>query len=149
MPTHYPGTKSEIRALNAYITLTRAAESLSAHLIPALARHELTGTQFGVLEVLHHLGPLSQKEIGAKLLKSGGNMTLVIDNLEKRGLATRTRSAEDRRVVHVSLTHRGRELVEATLPDHVAGIVERMAVLSPADQEQLRRLCRAVGLGVG
>jgi CDP-glucose 4,6-dehydratase len=44
---------------------------------------------------------MSQSEIGAKLLKSSGNVTLVVDNLEKRGLVRRERDSDDRRVVTV------------------------------------------------
>ncbi len=48
----------------------------------------LTESQFGVLDSLFHLGPMKQKEIGKKILKSGGNITMVINNLEKRGIGS-------------------------------------------------------------
>jgi MarR family 2-MHQ and catechol resistance regulon transcriptional repressor len=105
----------------------------------------LTPSQFGVLEALHHLGPLSQSEICGKLLKSGGNITLVIDNLEARNLVRRGRSPSDRRVVTVSLTDAGRELIERIFPEHVRAIVEEMGVLTADEQETLGRLCRKLG----
>ncbi len=61
-----------------------------------------------MLESLYHRGPLRPREISARLLKSGGNITLVVDNLEKRGLVRRQRDSVDRRVVVVSLTEKGR-----------------------------------------
>jgi MarR family 2-MHQ and catechol resistance regulon transcriptional repressor len=64
----------------------------------------LTISQFGVLETLYHLGAMCQTEIGSKLLRSGGNITLVIDNLEKQGLVRRQRDTEDRRLVNIHLT---------------------------------------------
>lgn len=105
-------------------------------------------TQFGVLEVLHHLGPMCQNEIGAKLLKSGGNMTLVIDNLEKRRLVQRQRNPQDRRMMNVSLTQAGEALISKILPGHVQAITEEMSVLSPEEQETLGELCRKLGKNV-
>ncbi len=90
MATHYRGTTAEIRALNAYIKLVRASESVVGHIGQILrAGGRLTLSQFGVLEALWHLGPLCQRNPGLKILKSSGNMTMVVDNLEKRELVDR------------------------------------------------------------
>lgn len=147
MPIHYGGTEKEARSLNAYVKLMRAAESVTARVHRHLADVRLTETQFGVLEALHHLGALSQKEIGKKLLKSRGNITTVVDNLEKRRLVKRVRETEDRRVVTVHLTDEGERLIAGTFPRHVAGIVEEMGVLTETEQKELDRLCRKLGLG--
>src|SRR5579862_6725750 len=112
MATHFQGDAREVRALDAYIKLSRASSTIDARLATNLARLGLTTGQLGVLEALMHLGPLSQGELGRKLLRSGGNVTTVIDNLERRKLAVRTRNREDRRVVTVALTGRGRRLIE-------------------------------------
>jgi MarR family 2-MHQ and catechol resistance regulon transcriptional repressor len=145
MATHHQGSEQEKRALNAFITLMRAANSLGAKLAEVLARHDLTASQFGILESLLHLGPLCQKELAQKLLVSGGNVTMVVDNLEKRALVARERSATDRRLVTVALTTAGRKLVAAVFPRHMAIIVAQFGILSPAEQETLRRLCRTLG----
>ncbi|TFG65539.1 MAG: MarR family transcriptional regulator [Anaerolineales bacterium] len=145
MPTHYDGTPEETNALNAFIKLTRAADTLSAHLTQRKSMGNLTIRQFGVLESLYHLGPLRQGEISVKLLKSGGNITLVVDNLEKSGLVLRTRDTEDRRAVTVSLTEQGRELIAGLFPRHVANIVREFSILTQAEQRQLGELCRILG----
>ena len=145
MPTHYKGTAQEALALNTFIKLTRATDSLLARLSRREAFDDLTPRQFGALESLYHLGSMRQGEISAKLLKSGGNITLVVDNLEKRGLVQRERDENDRRVVVVSLTEAGRELIGHVFPNHVADIVEEMSVLSKEEQETLGRLCRKLG----
>lgn len=147
MPTHYQGTPQEVQALDAFIKLTRAADSFSNRLHSHSTMGGLTPTQFGVLESLYHLGPMSQGEISAKLLKSGGNMTLVVDNLEKQGLVRRERGTKDRRVVTVSLTPAGRELIDDIFPAHVAAVVEEMSVLNTDEQKTLGRLCRKLGKG--
>jgi MarR family transcriptional regulator, 2-MHQ and catechol-resistance regulon repressor len=145
MPTHHTGTETEKRALNAFITLMRAADSLTARLSEGLAEHDLTASQFGLLETLMHLGPLCQRELAHKLLVSGGNVTMVVDNLEKRGLVTRERSTVDRRLVTVALSPAGRKLIAAVFPRHMASIVKQFEILASAEQESLRRLCRALG----
>ncbi|MDD3799328.1 MAG: MarR family transcriptional regulator, partial [Novosphingobium sp.] len=92
MATAYKGTDDETVALDAYTKLMRATAAATARIHGHLADEDLTQSQFGVLEMLFHLGPLSQGSIGQKLLKSGGNVTLVLDNLQKRGLVRRERN---------------------------------------------------------
>jgi MarR family 2-MHQ and catechol resistance regulon transcriptional repressor len=106
----------------------------------------LTPSQFGTLETLLHRGPLCQKEIASKLLVSGGNITMVIDNLEKRRLVERRRSHDDRRYISVTLTAAGRHLISRVFPRHVARVVEELSVLTPAEQDLLGDLCRCLGL---
>jgi MarR family 2-MHQ and catechol resistance regulon transcriptional repressor len=145
MPTHYQGSPAETLALNTFIKLTRAADSLLRRLSQRSTQGNLTPTQFGVLESLYHLGSMCQTEISNKLLLSTANITLVIDNLEKSGLVKRTRSAEDRRFISVSLTDKGEELIAGLFPKHAASIAEELSVLSPQEQEILGELCRKLG----
>lgn len=145
MPTHFKGTQQEVTALNTYIKLTRASDSLLARLSQRGTQGDLTPSQFAVLEVLYHLGPMCQSEIGSKLLKSSGNITLVIDNLEKRSLVRRERDLKDRRMVQVLLTDSGRALISQLFPGHLAAIVDELSVLAPEEQEMLGRLCRKLG----
>jgi MarR family 2-MHQ and catechol resistance regulon transcriptional repressor len=144
--THYKGTKDEVRALSAYVKLMRASESMTARIHGHLAGAGLTVSQFGVLEALYHLGPLSQGALAKKILKSSGNITMVIDNLEKRGLVKRERNQEDRRIYVAQLTVEGRRLIGSIFPRHAAKIVEEMKALTRTEQEELSRLCRKVGL---
>ena len=116
MPTHFSGTPQEISALNTFIKLTRASDSLLARLYQRGTQGDLTPSQFAVLEVVYHLGPMCQSDIGSKLLKSSGNITLVIDNLEKRNLVRRQRDKYDRRMVQVQLTDKGRALISQLFP---------------------------------
>ena len=123
----------------------RAANSARSHAARQLDGTGLTLTQFAVLEALFHLGPMSLSDIAQKILTTGGNLTMVVGNLEKQGLARRQKSPEDRRVLIVVLTAKGKSLIRRLFPQHAAGITEFMAALSPAEQEQLGDLCRKVG----
>lgn len=145
MGSRFQGTEDEVRALNAFINLVRAAESLVLHQSRAVADDDITLSQFGVLETLLHLGPLSQKELSNKLLKTSGNMTMVVDNLEKRGLVARRRREDDRRSNTVGLTAKGRRAIRRILPGVVKSITGDMSRLTPAEQAQLRRLCCKLG----
>ena len=146
MGTHFKGDKTEIRALDAYIKLIRAAESVLSR-VHHQTGEGLTVTQFGVMEALHHLGPMHQRKIGLKLLRSGGNVTMVIDNLERRELVERRRDKKDRRFVNVHLTPAGAKLISKVFPQRVASVKKEMCRLTAAEQEELGRLCRILGVG--
>jgi MarR family 2-MHQ and catechol resistance regulon transcriptional repressor len=103
--------------------------------------------QFGTLEALLHLGPLCQRDLGRKLLRSGGNITVVVGNLARRGLVRRVRGPRDRRFVTVTLTDKGRRLIGGIFPRHVRHVVREMRALSPPERAELGRLCRQLGLG--
>jgi len=149
MATKHKGPGRETRALDAYIALMRAAEAVTARTHGHLAAAKLTIGQFGALEALHHLGPLRTTDLARKLLRSPGNMTTVLDNLEKSGLVRRVQEESDRRCTTVSITPRGGALMREVFPRHVLEMVRELGVLSPREQEELRRLCQKLGLGSG
>jgi MarR family 2-MHQ and catechol resistance regulon transcriptional repressor len=144
--TSYKGTRDEVRALGAFVKLVRASESVTSRIHRHLVGAGLSVSQFGVLEALFHVGPLSQAEIAKKILKSTGNITMVIDNLEKRGLVKRERQRDDRRYYIVQLTDEGRKLIGGVFPRHAEMIREEMSSLSSAEQVTLGDLCRKLGL---
>ncbi len=145
MPTHYQGTPEEALALDTYIKLTRANDTINARLATAGSMHDLTISQFGVLEALYHLGPQAQNVLGEKILKSNSNMTTVIDNLEKRGLVRRNRAEDDRRKIIVHLTPEGREMIQNIFPLHVKAIKDQFAVLTTQEKQILSELLRKLG----
>jgi len=123
----------------------RAANAARNHASRHLGGTRLTLTQFAVLEALYHLGPMSLSDIAQKVLTTGGNLTMVVGNLEKLGLAHRQKCPEDRRVLIVVLTAKGKALIRRLFPEHAAAITGFMLALSPAEQEQLGDLCRILG----
>lgn len=146
MPTRYRGRPDEVLALNTFIKLSRSLAALQGELLPALHRdHGLTESQLGVLEALHHLGPLPQSRICEKILRSGSNLTTVLDNLERDRLVKRERDADDRRVQIVHLTERGRALIAKVFPLHAQRITDAMSALTRDEQRELGRLCRKLG----
>lgn len=147
MPTHFTGSRAERRTLDTFIKLTRCTDSLFTRLAARNTFGDLTPSQFAVLEMLYHLGPLTLSDISTKALKSGSNMTMVVDNLERDGLVRRERDTKDRRVIYVHLTEAGSRKIEAVLPGHIAALVDEFKVLSATEQEVLSKLCKKLGRG--
>lgn len=132
-------------ALATFIKLMRASESVASDVHRQITAGGLTVSQFGILEALFHLGPMTQKELAGKILKSAGNITMVIDNLEKQDLVTRTRNNEDRRSYLISPTSKGKALITEIFPAHAERISTRMAHLSLEEQRALGRLLKKLG----
>ncbi|MCX6952210.1 MAG: MarR family transcriptional regulator [Verrucomicrobia bacterium] len=140
-------SSAEAAALDAYVKLMRAAESVTARAHTVLPEG-VTITQFAALEALLHRGPLFQSELALKLLKSGGNLTLVVDNLERDGLVARERDAQDRRRIAVALTPKGRKFITGLFPKVAASLAREFSALTAADQATLAQLCKQLGRGV-
>ncbi len=132
-------------ALRAYVKLNRATRAVLARVEGRVAAAGLTLTQLGVLEAVLHKGPMHQRELGRRVLTSAGNLTDVIDKLERRGLVLRCR--RDGRSVLVDLTAEGRSLIEGLFPLHAEDIAGTFACLTAEEVRTLDRLLRRLGLG--
>jgi MarR family transcriptional regulator, 2-MHQ and catechol-resistance regulon repressor len=148
MPTHFTGPEDQKRALNTYIKLMRAAESVARRALACVQETGLTEGQFGVLEALHHLGPLKLSELARKHLRSPNNLTVIVNNLEKLGLVERKRSKNDKRVIYVHLTDAGEARITQLFPQHAAAVARELSVLSPEEQALLDTLLRRLGKGI-
>ena len=148
MATKFRGSQDEVRALSALINLMRASEALSTSLQREISAVRLTGSQFGILETLLHLGPICQGELAGKLLRSGGSITSVVAGLEKRGLVERRRDGSDKRFVEVRLTDKGAKLIGGIFPEHAKTVARQFRALTAPEQDELRRLCRKLGKAV-
>ena len=139
-------SKQEKVILGLYTRLVRATNVVTEKMHTHLREHRLSISQFGVLEALYHLGPLCQKDLGKKILKTSGNITLVIDNLEKRNLVTREKNPEDRRKLIIVLTPKGFELIEKIFPKHSKIATSVFSVLDTEEQMRLGELLKKLGL---
>jgi MarR family 2-MHQ and catechol resistance regulon transcriptional repressor len=135
-------------ALSMWVKLARAYAVFQHRSDDDIRSYGLTTPQFGVLETLGHLGQMLTGELSRKRLVSGGNVTVVVDNLIKQGLVERKVCAEDRRQIYVQLTAKGRRLFEKIFPKHVEFVQSLAGVLSEDEQQELGRLLKKLGLGV-
>ena len=134
--------ETQRNALNLFVKLMRAANTAAGRVHEHLKEDNLTVSQFGVLEALYHLGPLSQSELGSKILRSNANLTTVVDSLERKMLVERERASDDRRRVTVKLTESGRELIAHVFPRHAQTVARELAFLSDHDRGLLESLLR-------
>ncbi len=141
------GRKADL-ALAMWVKLARASATFSRLAARDIEQYGLTQPQFGVLEMLGHLGPLTIGDIGKRMLVTGGCTTVILDNLEKDGLVERVRSDEDRRVINVQLTARGRTTFKQIFPKHANRVSELASVLTEEEQSQISVLLKKLGLGL-
>ena len=147
-PAAHPWSEEEESALRLWIALARCYATFSRAVSNKVLEYGLTTPQFGVLEALHHLGPLSLGELADKLLVTGGKVNYVMDRLEEQGLVYRDRSGEDRRVVQARLTPEGRRLIARVFPGHADFVCSLVSSLEPGEREELRRLLKKLGKSV-
>ena len=140
-------SEAEREALGLIVKMTRSLDAVERKTLCYLSDVNLTASQFSVLEALYHLGPMCQKAVAGKVLKSSGNITTVIDNLEKRGLVERIRSTEDRRYIQLHITKEGRQLIDGFFPKHMHRLVDCFSVLTADERRELARITKKLGLG--
>ncbi len=145
MHSYQPRRSRQGLALDTYVKLMRAANAARNFAAQSLGNRRVTLTQFAVLEALYHLGPMSLSDIAQKVLTTGGNLTMVVGNLEKQGLARRQGCPQDRRVLIVVLTAKGKSVIREMFPRHAAAISGFLSALSPEEQTRLGELCRKLG----
>ena len=131
-----------------WVKLARASTTFGRLTARDIEQFGLTQPQFGVLEMLGHLGPLTIGDIGRRMLVTGGCTTVILDNLEKEGLVERVRSVDDRRVINVQLTARGQETFKRIFPKHAKRVTELASVLTEEEQEILSDLLKKLGSGL-
>lgn len=146
MGTKYKGTKGEINALDIAIKLLRASDNLVSKMSNELSTEGITLSQFGIMDAIYHLGPLSQSVLGKKISKSGGNVTHVIDNMERQELVIRKRGIKDRRNFEIHLTKKGKRMFEQIFPRQVELIKDYFKILNNDEQESLNISCKKIGL---
>lgn len=141
-------SREEEESLRLWISLARCYATFSRAVACKVAEYDLTAPQFGVLEALYHLGPLSLGELAEKLLVTGGNVTYVMDRLESQGLVVRERSGNDRRVVRAHLTSKGRDTISGVFPGHVDFVRGLVESLDSDERNELRTLLKKLGKGI-
>ena len=137
---------SDISTAKLVIVLTRAYRSLADFLEGGLARQGILTTDFAILEILLHKGPLAMSAIGPKIPLATTLIKRAIDRLKRRGLV---RGQDDRNTLHAEvyeLTEEGHKTITRVYARHKEDIEAVMGVLSPKERRQLRQALKKVGL---
>lgn len=139
-------SEEEKEATGLIVKMHRSLYAVESNTLNRLVEINLSISQFSALEALYHLGSMCQSQLASKVLKSSGNLTTVIDNLEKRMLVERSRSEEDRRYINVHITESGAQLIEEFFPGHMQRLVKAFAVLTAEERQELARITKKLGL---
>lgn len=135
----------DVGPLEVLSRVTRLARHLDRARRGAFEAHDLEVWEFDVLAALRRAGRpyvLSPGQLLAQTLVTSGTMTNRVDRLEIRGLVQRLPDPADRRGVHVRLTPRGKDRVDASFADLLMRERELLATLSAKDQQALSGLLR-------
>lgn len=141
-----PSDRKQEAALKLWVVLARAYNAVSARLSEDIARHDLTPTEFAILEVLYHKGPLLLGEVQRKILVTSGGITYLVDRLVEKGLVKREECAEDRRARYAVLTPAGSALIRKIFPQHAMAIERAVSGLSTTEQREAVLLLKRLGL---
>jgi MarR family 2-MHQ and catechol resistance regulon transcriptional repressor len=129
-----------------WLILLKAHAALRAHAESQVHSMGLGFSEFAVLEVLLHKGPLPVNTIGARVRLTSGSITAAVDRLEVQKLVERCSHATDRRARMVHLTDAGRQLAENAFAAHEAAMERATAGLSPEECAQAEALLKKLGL---
>lgn len=128
-----------------WLVLIKAFHSMMAFTDRTLADSGLGQSEFRILEALLHKGPMPVNVVGPRVFLTPGSISVAVDRLLKRGLVTRTGSADDRRVRVVALTPSGRRLIEKVFAAHSAQVDSLAHVLSAKERRQIARGLKTLG----
>lgn len=140
--------KSLELSLKTWVKLARSFNTINKVVNEEINTYGVTPSQFGVLEALYHLGDMPIGKLGEKILVTGGNMTVILDNLEKQGYIERIKSPTDRRSLFIKLTEKGKTLIDQVFPGHKLFVAEIISVLTEDEQIALGSLLKKLGLSI-
>ena len=135
--------------VHVWLVLWKASRAVEAHALRNVAGLDMGLSDFGVLEALLHKGPLSIKDVGAKVLLTSGSITTAVDRLEQKGLVERFNDKQDRRSRIVRLTATGRKVIKKAFAEHKLAMEQSVSGLDLKDRAQLIELLRRLGQGAG
>jgi MarR family 2-MHQ and catechol resistance regulon transcriptional repressor len=132
-------------ALHTWLIILKAWQSMSRYLLPSLLEEGLGESDFRVLEVLLHKGPMPVNTIGPKVYLNPGSVSVAVDRLYKKGFVSRAECPEDRRVRTVSLTEDGRRMFVPLFRRHTALIKRAFQDISVKELQQIELVLKKIG----
>ena len=131
--------------VHVWLILMKTFQAVMPHAAESIAQTKLGDSDFRVLEVLLHKGPLPVNTVGPKVWLTPGSISVAVDRLVKKGLVSRKDHPRDRRVRQVELTAKGRALITRGFREHAAAMETVVSVLSKKERLTLLRLLKKLG----
>lgn len=138
-------SKRSPEALHSWLIMLKAWHSMSRYLLPSLLDKGLGESDFRVLEILLHKGPMPVNAIGPKVFLNPGSVSVAVDRLYKKGFVSREECTEDRRIRTVSLTEKGRQMFVPLFCRHTALIKRAFQDVSSEELETLEQVLKKIG----
>jgi MarR family 2-MHQ and catechol resistance regulon transcriptional repressor len=140
-----PTQSQDVTGVHLWLVFMKAFQALIPHAAQSIERTKLGDSDFRVLEVLLHKGPLPVNTIGPKVWLTPGSISVAVDRLVKKALVSRKDHPDDRRVRRVELTPKGRALITRGFGEHAAEMEDVAGVLSKSERLTLLRLLKKLG----
>ena len=140
--------EAKIRETMLWVRLAVTFNLLYQEIKKDLANEDLTFAQLDILVCLNRSKGLPLTEVADRLLVTGGNVTGIVDRMEKAGLVTRQRDKKDRRIFWARLTEKGYEVYRQLMPRYIGTMRKVNSYLMPAERKELTRLLKKLGAGV-
>lgn len=132
------------KSMKTVVRLERTSLKINNLTVNYLSKHKLTFNQFKVLEVLYHLGDLNIGSITKLTMSTPGNTTVVVRNLKRDEWITSIKDPNDSRASILSITKKGKEIIEEVFPNHASNLTKAMEVLSDDELNTLYELLNKV-----
>ena len=132
-------------AAHTLLVMLKALRAIRHFALTPILKEGLGESDFRVLEVLLHKGPLPVNVIGPKVDLNPGSVSVAVDRLYQKGLVSRVESDSDRRVRTVSLTEKGRRIFLPVFRQHAALIRRAFQDVSPKERRQLEEVLKRIG----
>jgi len=130
------------KSMQTWIQIVRAYHKISTKEIKYFAQNSLTLNQFKVLEVLYHRGDLNVGSITKLTMSTPGNITVVVRNLKRDGWIHTVKNDYDKRATLLSISPKGKEVIESIFPTHAKNLTLNFEVLDDEELEALYKLVR-------
>lgn len=131
--------------LKAFIGMSRALNKINKTTNKIYQKYGLTIGQFAVLEALYHKGDLSVGEVQEKILSTSGTIPVIVKNLEKENYLIKKQDMYDKRKHILSITDKGRSLMDQVYPENEDIIVSMIGKLNKEEKENLIRYMKIIG----
>jgi len=132
------------KSMKTVVRLERTSLKINYLTVNYLSKHNLTFNQFKVLEALYHLGDLNIGSITKLTMSTPGNITVVVRNLKRDGWITSIKDPNDSRASILSITQKGKDIIEEVFPNHAKNLNKALEVLSDEELDTLYDLLNKV-----
>lgn len=139
--------EDNLSGVHLWLVLMKTYRVLLSQAETSIARTGMCFSDFAILEILLHKGPLPVNVLAARIGLTSGSGTTAVDRLQRRGLVARRTDGADRRARVVHLTPEGKTLIEGAFRRHSKAMEESASILSSEERTRLLSLLRKLGKG--